>query len=54
MLMTAHALLTEEPDGDLDRIRSALSGNLCRCRGYIPIVEGVLEARAAYRKGDKP
>ena len=51
MLTTAHALLTEEPDADADRIRSALSGNLCRCTGYIPIVEAVLEARAAYRRG---
>src|SRR6266852_5773447 len=54
MLTTAHALLTDEPDADADRIRSALSGNLCRCTGYIPIVEAVLEARAAYRKTDKP
>ena len=52
MLTTAHALLSEEPDAD--RIRSVLSGNLCRCTGYIPIVEAVLEARAAYRKADKP
>jgi len=51
MLMTAHALLAEEPDADADRIRSALSGNLCRCTGYIAIVEAVLEARAAYRRG---
>jgi aerobic-type carbon monoxide dehydrogenase small subunit (CoxS/CutS family) len=50
MLTTAHALLTEDPDADADRIRAALSGNLCRCTGYIPIVEAVLEARAAYRK----
>ena len=54
MLTTAHALLTDEPDADADRIRSVLSGNLCRCTGYIPIVEAVLEARAAYRKADKP
>src|ERR1700732_2067335 len=54
MLTTAHALLTDEPAADADRIRSALSGNLCRCTGYIPIVEAVLEARAAYRKADKP
>ena len=47
-------LLTEEPDGDADRICSALSGNLCHCTGYIPIIEAVLEARAAYRKVDKP
>jgi aerobic-type carbon monoxide dehydrogenase small subunit (CoxS/CutS family) len=54
MLITAHALLTDEPDASEERIRSVLSGNLCRCTGYIPIVEAVLEARAAYAKGDKP
>jgi carbon-monoxide dehydrogenase small subunit len=50
MLTTAHALLTEEPDADRDRIREVLSGNVCRCTGYIPIVEAVYEARAAYKK----
>ena len=54
MLTTAHALLSEEPNADEERIRSVLSGNLCRCTGYIPIVEAVLEARAAYRKVNKP
>jgi carbon-monoxide dehydrogenase small subunit len=49
-LTTAHALLSEEPDADEDRVREVLSGNLCRCTGYIPIIEAVLEARAAYRK----
>jgi carbon-monoxide dehydrogenase small subunit len=43
-------LLTDEPDADADRIREVLSGNLCRCTGYIGIIEAVLEARAAYRK----
>ncbi len=49
-LTTAHALLTEEPDADEERVREVLSGNLCRCTGYIPIIEAVLDARAAYRK----
>jgi carbon-monoxide dehydrogenase small subunit len=49
-ITTAHALLTEEPDCDADRVREVLSGNICRCTGYIGIVEAVLEARAAYRK----
>jgi carbon-monoxide dehydrogenase small subunit len=53
MLTTAHALLSDEPHADADRIRSVLSGNLCRCTGYIPIVEAVLEAREAYRQGDR-
>jgi carbon-monoxide dehydrogenase small subunit len=51
MITTAHALLTDEPDAGIQRIREVLSGNLCRCTGYIPIVEAVMEARAAYRKG---
>ena len=50
MLTTAHALLSDEPDADKARIREVLSGNLCRCTGYIGIVEAVYEARAAYRK----
>ena len=49
MLTTAHALLSERPDVDADEVRHVLSGNICRCTGYIPIVEAVLEARAAYR-----
>lgn len=49
MLMTAHALLRAEPDCNEQRIREALSGNLCRCTGYIGIVEAVLEARTAYQ-----
>jgi carbon-monoxide dehydrogenase small subunit len=50
MITTAHALLSDEPDCDATRVREVLSGNLCRCTGYIPIVEAVLDARAAYRK----
>jgi aerobic-type carbon monoxide dehydrogenase small subunit (CoxS/CutS family) len=51
MIVTAHALLTAEPEADAERIREALSGNLCRCTGYVGIVEAVLEARAHYRRG---
>jgi carbon-monoxide dehydrogenase small subunit len=50
IITTAHALLSEEPDADADRIREVLSGNLCRCTGYISIIEAVLDARAAYKK----
>ena len=50
MLITAHALLTEEPDADKDRIREVLSGNICRCTGYVNIIEAVYDARSAYRK----
>ena len=54
MLTTAHALLTEEPDADKERIREVLAGNICRCTGYIPIVEAVYAARSAYRKAATP
>lgn len=49
-LMTAHALLTQEPDADEERIRDVLSGNVCRCTGYLSIVKAVMEARPAYRR----
>lgn len=48
-LMTAHALLTQEPHADEDRIRDVLSGNVCRCTGYLSIVKAVLDARSAYQ-----
>ena len=48
ILVTAEALLREEPNASEERIREVLSGNICRCTGYIPIIEAVLEARAAY------
>jgi carbon-monoxide dehydrogenase small subunit len=48
-ITTAHALLTEEPDCDADRVREVLSGNICRCTGYIGIVEAVLDARQYYK-----
>src|SRR6202012_1075997 len=50
VLTTMHALLTEEPDADEERIRDVLSGNICRCTGYVQIVEAVMDARASYAK----
>ena len=50
ILTTTHVLLSEEPDADADRIREVLSGNICRCTGYIQIIEAVLDARAAYKQ----
>jgi carbon-monoxide dehydrogenase small subunit len=41
MLMSAHALLAENPRPSRDQIREAISGNLCRCTGYVPIVEAI-------------
>ena len=44
MLMTADALLTENPKPDEKAIRKALAGNICRCTGYAKIVEAVAHA----------
>lgn len=52
ILTTMHALLSSEPRADEARIREVLSGNLCRCTGYIPIVEAVLEARGSYARAE--
>jgi carbon-monoxide dehydrogenase small subunit len=50
ILTTMHALLSNEPDATEERVREVLSGNLCRCTGYLPIIQAVLEAAASYRK----
>jgi aerobic-type carbon monoxide dehydrogenase small subunit (CoxS/CutS family) len=49
ILITAKALLDAEPNPSRERICEALSGNLCRCTGYLQIVEAVEEAAKAPR-----
>ncbi len=44
MVTVASALLDAEPAPDRERVRQALSGNLCRCTGYQTIVDAVLAA----------
>jgi 4-hydroxybenzoyl-CoA reductase gamma subunit len=44
MIMAAEALLRRHPDPAEREIREALSGNLCRCTGYVKIVEAVQAA----------
>lgn len=41
MIMSSYALLTENPNPTRQEVRRALSGNLCRCTGYILILEAV-------------
>ena len=47
ILMTAKALLEREPNPSRERIREALSGNLCRCTGYQQIYEAIEAAARA-------
>jgi 4-hydroxybenzoyl-CoA reductase subunit gamma len=44
MIMAAEALLRRNPDPSEAQIREALSGNLCRCTGYVKIIEAVQSA----------
>ena len=44
MILTAHALLANNPDPTRDEIVEAISGNICRCTGYEPIIEAILAA----------
>jgi len=44
MIMSAKALLDENPDPNREDIDYALDGNLCRCAGYLKIIEAIEEA----------
>jgi len=47
MVMAAEALLRREPKPSEAQIRAALAGNLCRCTGYVKIIESVQAAAGA-------
>lgn len=44
MILSAKALLDSNPDPSEEEIRDALQGNLCRCTGYVQIIEAVKQA----------
>ena len=50
MIMTAKAFLDSNPNPSEDEVRSALSGNLCRCTGYTKIVEAVMTGAEEVRR----
>lgn len=41
MIMSAKALLAENPSPDRDQIKHGMAGNMCRCTGYIKIIEAI-------------
>jgi len=49
MILTARALLDKNPDPTDQEIREAIQGNLCRCTGYVQIIESVQEAAKEIR-----
>jgi aerobic-type carbon monoxide dehydrogenase small subunit (CoxS/CutS family) len=50
-LMSMEAYLREHPDPRRDELREALAGNVCRCTGYLGIIEAVEHAAAELRRG---
>lgn len=46
MVMSAYALLASNPDPSRSQIERAISGNLCRCTGYVKIVDAIEKASA--------
>jgi aerobic-type carbon monoxide dehydrogenase small subunit (CoxS/CutS family) len=52
MILSAKALLDWNPNPTREEIKVALSGNLCRCTGYIKIIDAVQVASEEMRKGN--
>ena len=44
MVLTAKAFLDENPNPTEDEIKEAISGNICRCTGYVKIIEAIQSA----------
>jgi carbon-monoxide dehydrogenase small subunit len=44
MLLSGYALLKENPRPTEEEVKTAIEGNICRCTGYVKIVEAILDA----------
>ena len=51
MVLSAKAFLEKNPDPTRDEIKVAMAGNLCRCTGYVKIIDAVEAAAKVMRKG---
>ena len=51
MILATKALLDENPNPNREEVKKALAGNLCRCTGYVKIVDAVLAAAEEMGKG---
>jgi len=49
MLMAAKALLSSNPQPSREQVAEAISGNLCRCTGYEPIIDAIMSAAETMR-----
>jgi aerobic carbon-monoxide dehydrogenase small subunit len=53
MLMTASALLAANPKPTRDDVKHAISGNVCRCTGYVKIVDAIVDAANAMQNAEE-
>ena len=53
MLLAAKALLDRNPNPAREDVAEAISGNLCRCTGYAPIIEAILAAAEVMRRSSR-
>jgi len=54
MIMSAKALLDENPNANEEEIKHAIAGNLCRCTGYVQIIDSIKSVSGFYREEEKP
>lgn len=52
MILTGLALLNKNPEPSEDEIKEAISGNLCRCSGYVKIIEAIKKTSEDMKKGN--
>ncbi len=51
MIMAAKALLAKNPNPTREQVIESISGNICRCTGYEPIIDAILQAAVEMRSG---
>ena len=50
MILSAKALLDENPNANEDEIKEAIAGNLCRCTGYVQIIDSIKSVSGYFRQ----
>ena len=53
MILSAKALLNDNPNANEDEIKDAIAGNLCRCTGYVQIIDSI-KSVSGYFKDEEP
>ena len=53
MIMSAKALLDENPNADEEDIKHGIAGNICRCTGYVQIIDSIKSVSGYYQEEDE-